>query len=619
MLKKCKSFLSLIIVAMITVSSLPFHAGATSSTMRDMTTMEIVKDMGIGINLGNTFESCGDWIEQYMNVQSYETAWGSPVITESMIEGYADAGFNSVRIPVSWSNFMADDYTINSTLLNRIETIVNYVLDNGMYAIVNIHYDGGWWTNFPTQYDECMVKYKAIWNQICSKFSNYSDYLIFESLNEEGGWSSVSEQRSYQILNNINQEFVNLVRSSGGNNASRHLLIAGYNTDIDKTCSSLFKMPTDPQNHCAVSVHYYTPFGFTHLEQDESWAAARFTWGTSSDYAELEYYLNKMKTSFVDKGIPVIIGEYGVAKSGLSEYEIRNYTAAVCEAAFERNMCPVLWDVSGGQYYNRLNAEMIDPLLEAEFKAIASSDNSNTNPTEEVSDGSEVLWEGNSTTTAWGDVSCGDLVYRTSDFNGKFKEGSEFKIYVSDGEVCLRINNGDVYIDLVKVNGIASITYDDIMSSCAVSGVSSVNSIYIQGRWSDNPGVATVTKVEFDYPVTNIETIWEGPFTTSSYGDVNCGNLTGITSNFSSKFKQGSLFKIYVTNGEICLRINDGDAYIDLNKANNVAEVTYEDIMSVCASNNISSINNIYIQGRWSAVNPGVATVTKVELIYSNN
>jgi endoglucanase len=365
-----------------------------------MTTMAVVKDMGLGINLGNTFEAvivcnpddqdyqgCKNWVN---SMETLETSWGSPTITEAMIKGYADAGFKTVRIPVAWSNKMIGDesngtYTISPALLNRVQEVVGWVLGNGMYAIVNIHYDGGWWENFPTDSAECMTKYKRIWEQVSNQFKNHSGYLIFESLNEEGVWQDVwnrhnnsgNKARAYGLLNAINQEFTTLVRASGGNNANRHLLIAGYATDINLTCDPLFKMPTDPQNRQAVSVHYYDPFGFTHLTQNESWAEMRLTWGTTADYNELNGYMDKLKTTFVDKGIPVIVGEYGMAAPNRSESEIRNYTLAVAEAIYERNMCPVLWDVQLGDnetqyYYNRKAnpPSLVDQQLATGFKEI---------------------------------------------------------------------------------------------------------------------------------------------------------------------------------------------------------------------------------------------------------
>jgi len=176
---------------------------------------------------------------------------GQPVITGAMISGYASSGFKTVRIPVAWSNLMGSNYTINAGLLNRVEELVNYVLNNGMYAIVNIHWDGGWWENFPTDSAGCMDRYKRMWGQISDRFKNHSGYLVFESLNEEGVWQDVwnrydgkgNKARAYGLLNAINQEFTTLIRASGSNNADRHLLIAGYATDINLTCDNAFKMP----------------------------------------------------------------------------------------------------------------------------------------------------------------------------------------------------------------------------------------------------------------------------------------------------------------------------------------------------------------------------------------
>ena len=122
------------------------------SPMRDITTAELVKDMGIGINLGNTYESCGDWIAQWGDgtPESYETAWGSPVITQQMIQGYADAGFDTLRVPVAWTNLMGDNYTISDSYLSAVQEVVDWARDCGLYVILNLHYDGGWLANFPT-------------------------------------------------------------------------------------------------------------------------------------------------------------------------------------------------------------------------------------------------------------------------------------------------------------------------------------------------------------------------------------------------------------------------------------------------------------------------------------
>lgn len=341
------------------------------SGMRNMTTTEIVQDMGLGINLGNTFESCGDWISGG-SVSSYERAWGSPVITQEMIEGYKECGFGALRVPVAWSNMMLEDYTIHPDYLARIKEVVGWALDSDLYVIMNIHWDNGWFEGFADdeKREECFYKYERIWTQLSEEFKDYNDRLMFESLNEEAGWQSLwnrytnqgDKEKSFGIVNDINQKFVDIVRRSGGNNAKRHLLIAGYNTDIELTCDSLYKMPDDPAGRCAVSVHYYTPSTFAILEEDADWGKAQTEWGSESDIAELNKNMDLMKTTFVDNGIPVIIGEYGTSTSNKTPEMVRKYLSSVCEAAYARGMCPVLWDVTN-HFYNRYTKDFIDPEL----------------------------------------------------------------------------------------------------------------------------------------------------------------------------------------------------------------------------------------------------------------
>ena len=366
-------------------------------TIRNITTMELIHQMGLGINLGNTFEATGrdqrnkmnsmsSWISS--SIEAHEVAWGSPRITREIIQGYKAAGFNTLRIPVAWSNLMdMKTYTINPNLLNRVHEIADWTLEAGLYAVINLHWDGGWIENFPTKYYECMKRYTKIWQQVAERFKNYNDFLLFESQNEELGFNSVwnpwsgttvGKSRAYDIVNNINQNFVNTIRSSGGNNRYRHLLIAGYHTNIDNTCDPLFKMPKDPANRMAVKVHYYDPFGFTHLTKDESWAKAAWMWGTEEEYANLNREMDKMVRNFIDKGIPVAIGEYGMAKQGVTQEQVTKFTLAVTEAMYSRGMLPMLWDVQLQTnqlnfYYNRRIPGMTDPLLEAGMKRIAAS------------------------------------------------------------------------------------------------------------------------------------------------------------------------------------------------------------------------------------------------------
>lgn len=375
------------ITALICAGTMMFSSNcivtSAESDMRDMTTMEIVRDMGVGINLGNTFESCGDWIAQWGDgtPKSYETAWGSPEITQDMIQGYADEGFGVIRIPVAWSNMMGENYTISSEYLARVKQVVDWSLDTGMYVILNIHYDNGWWSDFPTKKDECMKKYTRVWEQLTDAFGDYDDKLMFESLNEEGGWDSVWNQwtgtedqkkQSYALLNEINQKFVDIVRSSGKNNAERHLLIAGYKTDVALTCDPLFEMPEDSAGRCAVSVHYYTPSPFAILEEDADWAKMRSTWGTDEDFKELNNNMTMLKTTFIDNGIPVIIGEYGCPKKNKDADSVRLFLSSVCETAYENQLCPVLWDISE-LHYDRNNCKMYDEELKNSIMSVVET------------------------------------------------------------------------------------------------------------------------------------------------------------------------------------------------------------------------------------------------------
>lgn len=343
---------------------------------------DIVKEMGAGTNLGNTLESCGTWIGT-SSTSNYETAWGQPVTTQEMIDGMKAAGFDSIRIPVAWSNMMADDgtYTINEKYFNRVETVLNYALNADMYVIINIHFDSGWWARFGSKTEQerkdAMTKYKTMWIQIANRFQEYSDRLIFESANEELGTrlNSTDDYESsgyyakddldslYKLTNEINQTFVDIVRSTGGNNARRFLLIAGYDTNISKTCDLRYKMPTDTiDSHLMVSIHYYSPAAYCIADNPKNSWGYDASWGTDEDIKALQGELSQMRISFVNKGYPVIIGEYGVTDTKISENNfVRKagrdlFFRSVCEFALENNMCPILWDCS--QVFDRRNLTM---------------------------------------------------------------------------------------------------------------------------------------------------------------------------------------------------------------------------------------------------------------------
>ncbi len=325
----------------------------------ELTAVELTKLMGNGINLGNTMEAVSTSLGTDRKPTAYETAWGQPVTTQEMITAMKEAGFDSIRIPVAWMNTVdyanGDDYTISEDYLNRVEEIINYALNEDMYVVVNDHWDGGWWGMFGSEdqatRDKAMAMYKSMWTQIAERYAEYSDYLIFESGNEEignrlneainGKAGVLSQDECYEVANTINQTFVDVVRGTGGNNAERFLLIAGYNTDITHTIDNRFVMPTDTiENKLLVSVHYYDPSGYC-IE------TALTSWGTEDQYDDMNSMLRKM-TMFTSQGYGVIIGEYSVfpetsdtLKEGAVEY-MENFLAN-CD---QYNYCGMLWDTN---------------------------------------------------------------------------------------------------------------------------------------------------------------------------------------------------------------------------------------------------------------------------------
>jgi aryl-phospho-beta-D-glucosidase BglC (GH1 family) len=357
----------------------------------DIDAYDIVHDMGIGINLGNTLDAVAGWLNGGGTVEDYETAWGAPVTTQEMITGMKEAGFHSIRIPVAWSNLMKDDgtYTINEDYFNRVETVMNYAFNAGMYAIVNIHYDGGWWARFGSKTEsertQAMVKYKAMWTQIANRFNEYSDHLIFEAANEElgerlnstddyaGSGYFTNTDDLYKQVTAINQAFVDTVRGTGGNNASRFLLIAGYNTDIAKTCDERYVMPTDTiDGHMMISVHYYSPATYCTVDDPGNSWGYRDSWGTEDDIAEMKDTLNLMRINYVNKGIPVIIGEYGVIAGKNSDGTTHRkdgrdvFISTICEYALTHGMCPVLWDIN--EIYSRASNTIVHSTEAANYK-----------------------------------------------------------------------------------------------------------------------------------------------------------------------------------------------------------------------------------------------------------
>jgi len=353
------------------VTSEPDSIPPDSTDIRSLTSVELAKEMVPGWNVGNSLEAIGG-----------ETAWGNPLISQRLIDSVKAAGFNAVRIPVAWSNFSVDsNYTIDDDWLDRVEEVVNYVLSDGMYAIINEHWDSGWIQ--PTYADSAYVikRLSAMWKQIAIRFRDYEDYVLFAGTNEvmkEGNWGAPTKEY-YTVQNRYNQVFVNTVRATGGRNYYRHLVVQGFNTNIDYTVS-YFKTPTDPTpNRLMVEVHYYDPYNFTINE-----SSTMTKWGQNSGTTETwanEPWVNtqfgKMKTNFIDKGYAVILGEYGaMSRLNLANAELnaehakyrRYYTNYVTYAMVLYGLVPFYWDNGytgdhGMGIFNRSTGVLVYPNL----------------------------------------------------------------------------------------------------------------------------------------------------------------------------------------------------------------------------------------------------------------
>lgn len=351
-----------------TVPEFTYNIPPDSSEMRNLTSVELTRLMGVGWNIGNSLDAVGG-----------ETNWGNPKVTQKLIDSVKIAGFNTIRIPVAWSKFSDDaTYTIEQSWLNRVEEVVNYVLNNNMYAIVNIHWDGGWMQ--PTYEDEDYVNTRlaVMWDQIATQFRDYNDHLLFAGTNEvmvDGDYSKPTKEY-YTVQNGFNQTFVTTVRATGGRNAYRHLVVQGFNTNIEYTVN-YFIVPQDvTPNRLMVEVHYYDPYEFT-LKEDggaTQWGKIAADPGKTAGWGNEDYVDNKflqIKSNFIDKGYGVILGEYGViartSVEGHEEYR-RYYLEYITKSLMDHGLVPIYWDNGNtGNYgfgiFNRSTGEKAYPDL----------------------------------------------------------------------------------------------------------------------------------------------------------------------------------------------------------------------------------------------------------------
>ena len=351
--------------------SIPADATGMSSNA-----VQLAGKISLGINIGNTLEAIGG-----------ETNWGNPKVTKAFIDLAKQSGFNAIRIPCSFNQYANASNVIQTEWLNRVKEVVQYCIDDSLYAILNIHWDGGWLENNCTadKQDAVNIKQKAFWKQIAIHLRGFDEHLLFASANEP----NASDVTQMSVLLSYHQTFINTVRSTGGHNSYRVLIVQGPNTDIEKTNSLMNTLPVDGvANRMMVEIHYYTPWNFCGMSKDESWGNMFYYWGqgyhstadpahnaTWGEESDVDKFMGMMKTKFVDKGIPVVMGEYGpMRRSDLSGDALTQHLASrafylkyVTKQAKANGILPFLWDTGGllsRQNNTVLDQQSLDALLE---------------------------------------------------------------------------------------------------------------------------------------------------------------------------------------------------------------------------------------------------------------
>jgi len=333
------------------------------SEVRQSEAFDLVRSMGVGWNLGNTLDSLdnrnrsitGDLPQGVSAEVFYETYWGNPVTTFEMIQSVAEMGFGAVRVPVTWNDHMDENFNISQEWLERVEQVVNYVLDNDMYCIINIHHDvgsGSWpWLRADPANIEWMEEHlKIVWTQIAEFFRDYCDRLIFESFNEildvDSNWTQANSS-ALGAVNRLNQAFVDTVRGTGGNNAERFLVVKTYGARRYEWALRDFVIPQDSAiDRLIVGVHFYGTHGFTRQQEQVPWTTAYSQWDYHRNGGLTVEVMTLLRETFVANGIPVIIAEFGAQNKNNTIDRIR-YAEHFIQAAGKYGIACFWWDNGG--------------------------------------------------------------------------------------------------------------------------------------------------------------------------------------------------------------------------------------------------------------------------------
>ena len=338
----------------------------------------LVSKMGMGFNIGNTLEVPA--------TQGGPTGWGNPMPSQAYVDSIKAAGFNTVRLPTAWYSHVKNG-EINRGWIDTVQTIVDMCIKDGLYVVLNSHWDTGWLEDkvFATDSANVIKNQKAIWGHLASRFKDYDEHLIFASANEPGvndPWNGGADNgqeafdaKRMQILQRYHQVMIDEVRKSGGNNATRTVVFQMPRTEIDKYQLLSQYYPKDPSGdgYTMAEAHFY-PYQFSLMKADESWGKMFYFWedvttgdasrtcanGALGSKKSIETQFGKLKTAFVSKGIPVIIGEMGAQKRlTLEGQDLEKHLLAraawygyVAKIAKADGIVPIIWDTGAEDNLN---------------------------------------------------------------------------------------------------------------------------------------------------------------------------------------------------------------------------------------------------------------------------
>ena len=391
--------------------------------------IKFVKDMRLGWNLGNTMDAIDDtgWVGSEMGI---ETCWnGGYKTTKKMIDTVKEAGFRTVRIPVSWHNHVDGSYQISKQWMDRVQEIVDYAIEDDMYVILNVHHDNDAKYMYPdtAHYDQSKKYMTTVWSQIADRFKDYDNKLIFETMNEPrlightNEWwinpSSADCIDAIKTINKLNQDCLDTIRSSGGNNAKRFVSVPGYDCSVDGATNENFQLPKDKvENRLIVAVHAYLPYGFALAEESDSQSVNKFNINT--DTGEINQALDKVYQKYTSKGIPVYVGEYGAREKGNNVQDRVDCAAYFTAYASSVGLTCCWWDDISFMLLDRSNCTWKRPEIVAAINKYARGNAESTIVTS-VTNPNEVV-----TTTTMANVSESDKIYGKDNGSGTVNFGT---------------------------------------------------------------------------------------------------------------------------------------------------------------------------------------------------